>query len=189
MAQHRNTDGMEELIALFEAGGVRACFSGHEHNFQHSHHGGIDYFVSGAGSKLRKGSPDGFDAAHTLSWSDYAHFLLVTIAGDTMRVRPIGEVVTRYHVCLDVADRAGVLATVAVVFARHGGSIATVNQAGRGADAGLVERWAGLAEWPQSLLYALLFRAAAHALHPDSTASSFAGLRHATIVVRDIFPS
>ena len=58
-----------------------------------------------------------------------------------------------------------------------------------GADAGLVERWAGLAEWPQSLLYALLFRAAAHALHPDSTASSFAGLRHATIVVRDIFPS
>jgi homoserine dehydrogenase len=53
-------------------------------------------------------------------------------------VRPIGEVVTRYHVCLDVADRAGVLATVAGVFARHGVSIATVNQAGRGADAVLV---------------------------------------------------
>ena len=45
-------------------------------------------------------------------------------------VRPIGEVVTRYHVCLDVADRAGVLATVAGVFARHGVSIATV-QPGR----------------------------------------------------------
>jgi homoserine dehydrogenase len=55
-----------------------------------------------------------------------------------LRVRPIGEVVTRYHVCLDVADRAGVLATVAGVFARHGVSIATVNQAGRGADAVLV---------------------------------------------------
>ena len=31
----------------------------------------------------------------------------------------MGEVVTRYHVCLDVADRAGVLATVAGVFAQH----------------------------------------------------------------------
>ncbi|GIJ69950.1 homoserine dehydrogenase [Virgisporangium ochraceum] len=55
-----------------------------------------------------------------------------------LAARPIGEVVTRYHVCLDVSDRAGVLATVAGVFARHGVSIATVNQAGRGHDAVLV---------------------------------------------------
>jgi homoserine dehydrogenase len=55
-----------------------------------------------------------------------------------LRIRPIGEVVTRYHISLDVADRAGVLATVAGVFARHGVSIATVNQAGRGDDAVLV---------------------------------------------------
>jgi uncharacterized protein (TIGR02569 family) len=37
-----------------------------------------------------------------------------------------------------------------------------------GADAGLVDRWAHLAEWPQSLLRALLFRLAAHALHARS---------------------
>ncbi len=55
-----------------------------------------------------------------------------------LRIRPIGEVITRYHVSLDVADRAGVLATVAGVFTRHGVSIATVNQAGRGDDAVLV---------------------------------------------------
>ncbi|QSB15838.1 homoserine dehydrogenase [Natronosporangium hydrolyticum] len=53
-------------------------------------------------------------------------------------VRPIGEVVTRYHVRLDVADRPGVLATVASVFARHGVSIATVHQTGRSSDATLV---------------------------------------------------
>nr|MDT0662874.1 homoserine dehydrogenase [Micromonospora sp. DSM 115978] len=47
-------------------------------------------------------------------------------------VRPMGEAVTRYHISLDVADRAGVLATVANVFARHGVSIATVRQAGAG---------------------------------------------------------
>lgn len=53
-------------------------------------------------------------------------------------VRPMGEVLTRYHISLDVADRAGVLAQVAGVFARHGVSIATVNQSGRGDDAVLV---------------------------------------------------
>ena len=55
-----------------------------------------------------------------------------------LRVQPIGAVVTRYHISLDVADRAGVLAAVAGVFARHGVSIATVNQSGRGDDAVLV---------------------------------------------------
>jgi tartrate-resistant acid phosphatase type 5 len=89
--QHHNTDGMEKLLPLFARGGVRAVFSGHEHNFQHSSHGGIDYFVTGAGSKVRKGAPDAFAEAHTVSWSDNAHFLLVTIAGGTMTVRAIGE--------------------------------------------------------------------------------------------------
>ena len=89
--QHGNTDRMEKLLPLFARGGVRAMFSGHEHNFQHSRHDGVDYFVSGAGSKVRKGAPDKFAAAHTVSWADYAHFLLVTIDGDTMTVRPIGE--------------------------------------------------------------------------------------------------
>ncbi|HEX6869847.1 MAG TPA: homoserine dehydrogenase [Micromonosporaceae bacterium] len=56
----------------------------------------------------------------------------------SLRIRPMGEVVTRYHVSLDVADRAGVLAAVASVFARHEVSISTVRQEGRGADATLV---------------------------------------------------
>jgi homoserine dehydrogenase len=53
-------------------------------------------------------------------------------------IRPIGEVVTRYHIRLDVADRPGVLATVAGVFASHDVSIATVHQTGRGSEATLV---------------------------------------------------
>lgn len=89
--QHRNTDHMETLLPLFSRGGARVVFSGHEHNFQHSHHDGVDYFVTGAGSKVRKGAPEDFESAHTVSWSDNAHFLLVTIAGDEMSVRAIGE--------------------------------------------------------------------------------------------------
>jgi len=55
-----------------------------------------------------------------------------------LRIRSMGDVVTRYHVSLDVADRAGVLAAVAGVFANHDVSIQTVRQEGRGADATLV---------------------------------------------------
>jgi homoserine dehydrogenase len=43
-------------------------------------------------------------------------------------VRPMGEVATRYHISLDVADRPGVLAQVAQVFAEHQVSIETVRQ-------------------------------------------------------------
>jgi tartrate-resistant acid phosphatase type 5 len=91
--QHHNTDRMEKLLPLLARGGARLFFSGHEHNFQHSHHGGIDYFVTGAGSKLRKGAPDDFEGAHTVSWSDNAHFLLVTIDAASVTVRAIGELV------------------------------------------------------------------------------------------------
>jgi homoserine dehydrogenase len=55
-----------------------------------------------------------------------------------LRIRSMGEVVTRYHISLDVADRAGVLSAVAGVFAQQDVSIQTVRQEGRGADAALV---------------------------------------------------
>ena len=53
-------------------------------------------------------------------------------------VQPMGETRTRYHVAIDVEDRAGVLAAVANAFADHDVSIQTVRQEGRGADAQLV---------------------------------------------------
>ncbi|MET3986501.1 homoserine dehydrogenase [Streptomyces sp. PvR034] len=46
-------------------------------------------------------------------------------------VSTMGEVVTRYHISLDVADKPGVLAQVATTFAEHGVSIDTVRQQGR----------------------------------------------------------
>ncbi len=55
----------------------------------------------------------------------------------SLRVRPMGETVTRYHVRLDVADKAGVLAAVAQAFSQQDVSIQTVRQEGRGDDATL----------------------------------------------------
>jgi homoserine dehydrogenase len=53
-------------------------------------------------------------------------------------VSPMGEVVTRYHISLDVADKPGALAQVATVFAEHGVSIDTVRQQGKDGEASLV---------------------------------------------------
>ncbi len=53
-------------------------------------------------------------------------------------LQPIGAVPTRYHISMDVQDRAGVLAQVATCFAERGISISTVRQAGSGNDATLV---------------------------------------------------
>ena len=51
-----------------------------------------------------------------------------------LRLHPMGDTQTRYHVSLDVADRAGVLAQVATAFAGHGVSIETVRQEKHGTD-------------------------------------------------------
>jgi homoserine dehydrogenase len=52
----------------------------------------------------------------------------------SLPVRPIGTLPTRYHVSLEVADRAGVLSTITGEFARHGVSIAAARQTGEGRD-------------------------------------------------------
>jgi tartrate-resistant acid phosphatase type 5 len=91
--RHHNTGDMLPLVERFRKARGRVMFCGHEHNFQHSSVDGIEYFVSGAAGKLRRGRPNEFAAAHTVSWSDTPHFLLVTIDGVRMSVRAIGELV------------------------------------------------------------------------------------------------
>jgi homoserine dehydrogenase len=53
-------------------------------------------------------------------------------------VLPMGETRTRYHIAIDVDDRAGVLAEIATAFAEEDVSIQTLRQEGRGEDAQLV---------------------------------------------------
>jgi homoserine dehydrogenase len=55
-------------------------------------------------------------------------------------VLPIGAAVTRYYVNLAVADRPGVLASIASAFAENGVSIQVVRQDGHGDEAGLIVR-------------------------------------------------
>ena len=55
-----------------------------------------------------------------------------------LEVLDIGRARTRYHVAIDVDDRAGVLSAVAHAFAEYDVSIKTVRQEGHGVDAQLV---------------------------------------------------
>jgi tartrate-resistant acid phosphatase type 5 len=88
---HGNSKSVvEHLVPLFRRCGVRLVLAGHEHNYQHSHKDGIDYFVTGGGGKVRGGRPQGMAEAHTREWAALCHFLLVEIAGGQATVTPIG---------------------------------------------------------------------------------------------------
>ena len=55
-----------------------------------------------------------------------------------LAIQPVADAMTRYHIALDVQDRAGVLAHIAQAFAARDISIRSVRQEGRGEDAALV---------------------------------------------------
>lgn len=91
---HFNDDDViEDLVPMFKRAGVRAAFSGHEHNFQYSVDEGVSFFVTGGAGKFRSAALTKFDKAKTKAWggNDEGHFVLVTIEGDTMTVFPFGR--------------------------------------------------------------------------------------------------
>jgi tartrate-resistant acid phosphatase type 5 len=91
--EHGNTQGMvERLVPMFEECEVRLALSGHEHNFQYSVVNGVHYVVSGAGGKLRKEPPNGFEGAGTHAWAASGHLLLVDLDGEHAVVHPVAEV-------------------------------------------------------------------------------------------------
>lgn len=90
--EHGNTDGMDEhIVARCRTAGVRAFFSGHEHNFQLSKQGNMHFFVTGGGGDLRLADPRNFPQALTQAWGKGGHFLVVTVERDEMKVRVVGE--------------------------------------------------------------------------------------------------
>ena len=126
--RHRNTRSViERLVPLFERSGVRAVFSGHEHNFQLSRVGQVNYFLTGAAGKVSLGPPSDFADAHTVAWASTGHFLVVDVDRERMVVTPVGEI-----------GPDGRAATVAIA-APNGEPVATpiVISSGLGAPAGV----------------------------------------------------
>lgn len=107
--QHFNSQSMiRHLVPLFQRAGVKAVFSGHEHNFQYSRVEGIDYFITGAGGKVRLKPPSDFVDAHTLCWAAAGNFLIVEVTADQMVVTPMAALgVTGELATLGTFDPAG----------------------------------------------------------------------------------
>ena len=99
---------------------MKAVFSGHEHNFQHSRFDGINYFITGAGGKVRLEPPLHFEDAHTTCWAAAGHFLLVEVTPDQMVVTPIATLGATGELAeLDPFDPAGSQVAVPIVINRQ----------------------------------------------------------------------
>ena len=87
-------DSLEHVVRLFAEAGVRAVFSGHEHNFQFSRQngltGGVLYVISGAGGNLRSGNIQAkMGRANIAGTAAQHHFLRVEIEGRALRITPL----------------------------------------------------------------------------------------------------
>ncbi|MEK6322925.1 MAG: metallophosphoesterase [Acidobacteriota bacterium] len=90
---HNSRSIIDTLAPLFKRAGVQVVLSGHEHNFQHSRVDGINYFITGAASKVSLDEPSRFAEAETAAWAAAAHFLLIEGNRAQMTVTPIAEAV------------------------------------------------------------------------------------------------
>jgi hypothetical protein len=119
--RHSNSKSMiTRLVPLFERSGVKAVFSGHEHNFQHSRVAGVDYFITGAGGKVRLDPPSDFEDAHTLAWASAGNFLLVDVNQDRMIVSPVGGLTQSGELSeLPIVNPVGEVSETPIIINRH----------------------------------------------------------------------
>jgi hypothetical protein len=119
--QHSNSKSMiKHLVPRFKQSGVRAVFSGHEHNYQYSRVEGINYFITGAGGKVRLEPPSNFADAHTTCWAASGNFLIVDVSATQMVVMPMGRIGLEGELIeLEVFDLAGGPAQTPVLISRE----------------------------------------------------------------------
>jgi hypothetical protein len=97
---------LAHFLELFKKNGVKAVFSGHEHNFQFSlkngQTGDIRYIITGAGGELRTGNVRAaMESSQIEGWAPTLHYLSVEIEGKEMRITP------RSSSEINVVDRSG----------------------------------------------------------------------------------
>ncbi len=119
--RHSNSRSIiKHLVPLFKRAGVRAVFSGHEHNFQHSHFDDIHYFITGAGGKVRLEPPNDFNDAHTVGWASAGNFLIVNVDSQRMVVTPMAQLADAGELALlRVLSPAGGEAENTIVISRQ----------------------------------------------------------------------
>jgi 3',5'-cyclic AMP phosphodiesterase CpdA len=81
-----------QLEPLLTAYGVNAVFSGHDHIYERTKpQQGIQYFVTGAGGKTRRGGVDLHSPIRQVSFDEDNHFMMIEIEDKQIRFQAISE--------------------------------------------------------------------------------------------------
>jgi len=111
---------IRHFVPIFKRSGVKAVFSRHEHNFQHSRVDGINYFITGAGGKVRLEPPSNFADAHTIGWAASGNFLIVEVTTNQMVVTPMAALGATGELAeLVIFDPLGIWASAPIVIDRE----------------------------------------------------------------------
>jgi tartrate-resistant acid phosphatase type 5 len=86
---HNFNEGISFANKYLKRAQIRVFFCGHEHNFQHSQDGNLDFFITGGGGEIRTGRPDKFPEAKTQEWASGGHFLVVKVRSSELEILPI----------------------------------------------------------------------------------------------------
>jgi 3',5'-cyclic AMP phosphodiesterase CpdA len=89
--KHGSDDGLQSVLhPIFVRNGVRAVFNGHDHFYQRvTPQDGVQYFVSGAGGKIRVGNLRMADRLVAAGYDDDSHFMLVDVDASRLAFRAI----------------------------------------------------------------------------------------------------
>jgi len=91
--KHGSASGLrKQLEPLFTRYGVNAAFSGHDHVYERTKvQQGIQYFVTGAGGKTRRGGIDLMCPFREVSFDDDNHFMMIEIDNEQVKFEAISE--------------------------------------------------------------------------------------------------
>ena len=91
--RHGSSDSRRRLLEpLFTKYGVNVVFSAHDHMYERTKpQQGIQYFVTGAGGKTRRGTVDLKSEIRAASYDEDNHFMLVEVDDKQVSFQAIGE--------------------------------------------------------------------------------------------------
>jgi 3',5'-cyclic AMP phosphodiesterase CpdA len=92
--KHGSSMGLRKLLEpIFIRYGVNVAFSGHDHFYERTKpQHGIQYFVTGAGGKTRRGGVDPGSSILEKSFEDDNHFMVIEVAEKQATFQAISEV-------------------------------------------------------------------------------------------------
>jgi predicted MPP superfamily phosphohydrolase len=91
--KHGSATGLRRILEpLFTRYGVSVVFSGHDHIYERTvPQQGVQYFVSGAGGKIRRGDVEMESRFRAASYDEESHFMLIEVSHEHISFQAVNE--------------------------------------------------------------------------------------------------